>query len=218
MIELVTLDYNGTMVADTQVCIDIGNHLIETFGGKPLPRKEYIRKFDFPSLEFYCRQGADREAMLAGGYAEAFQEFYEPRASKCRTRRGMRKLLNWLSNNSVDSIILSNHIRHNIIKQLKRLGIEGFFAEVLANESAASAASGKNKVQRLHDYLAESRYNPSQAAIIGDSPEDIGIGKELGMMTIGITDGYFHISRLRASRPDHIVSNLVQVIGIIKDS
>jgi len=217
MIHLVTFDWNGTFLADTQACMDAGNHVIETFGGKPLPRNAYSKVFDFPTLEFYCNQGADREAMIANDYAGVFHEYYEPRASKCRTRRGGRKILSWLDDKSIDSVILSNHIKGAIIKQLQRLSIEEYFAEVLANEDIRSTASGKNKVQRICDYLSKNNYDPSQAVIVGDSPEDVGIGKELGMGTIAITDGYFSTPRLRASNPDYVIGNLAEMIHILEN-
>jgi len=218
MIKLVTFDWNGTLLADTQACMDAGNHVIKTFGGKPLPKNEYKRVFDFPTLEFYCNQGADREALIANDYAGVFHEYYEPRASKCHTRRGAREVLSWLDDKSIDSVILSNHIKDAIIQQLQRLSIKEYFAEVLGNEDAKSTASGKNKIQRIHNYLSQTNYDPKESIIIGDSPEDIGIGKELGMQTIAITDGYFSTSRLRASNPDHIISNLAQMIYIIENN
>jgi len=215
MIQLVTWDWNGTLIADSQACVDAGNHVIETFGGNPLPRNVYSRVFDFPSLEFYCSQGAGREAMLANDFAGVFHAYYEPRASKCRTRRGAREVLSWLGDKSIDSVILSNHIKNAIIEQLERLGIGEYFAEVLANEDTGSTASGKNKIQRIHGYLAQTDHDSSEAVIVGDSPEDIGIGKALGMGTVAITEGYFSTPRLRASNPDYIIGNLRELVGII---
>lgn len=217
MIQLVTWDWNGTLLADTEACMDADNHVIETFGGKPLPRNEYSRVFDFPTLEFNCNQGADKYAMIENDFAGVFHKYYEQRASKCRTRRGAREVLSWVHRKSIDSVILSNHLKSEIIQQLQRLNIEEYFSEVLANEDKKSNAIGNNKIQKIHDYLSNGNYNPSQTVIVGDSPEDIGIGKELGMRTVGITDGYFSTSRLKASKADFLISNLNQVIKIVEN-
>ncbi|MBS3050704.1 MAG: hypothetical protein J4400_00960 [Candidatus Aenigmarchaeota archaeon] len=53
MIRLVAWDWNGTLLADTQACMDAGNHVIRAYGGVPLPRGRYAAEFDFPSVEFY---------------------------------------------------------------------------------------------------------------------------------------------------------------------
>ena len=217
MVELVAFDWNGTLLADTQACMDAGNHVIETFGGEPLPRKRYTEVFDFPAVDFYCAQGADREALLAPGSPRVFHDFYEPRASKCRTRRGAREVLSWLNDNAIDSVILSNHMQDAIITQLQRLGIDGYIAEVLANTELIDSQSGKNKIERMVDYLSRANHDPADAAIVGDSPEDIEIGKTLGMATIAITDGYFSTPRLRASNPDYLVSNLAKIVHILEN-
>jgi len=215
-IQLVIWDWNGTLLADTEACMGAGNHVIETFGGKTLPRNIYSRVFDFPTLNFYCNQGADKKSMIANDFAGVFHEYYGPRASRCRTRKGAQKVLSWLNEKSIVSVILSNHLTGAIRQQLRRLRIEDHFAEVLANEEIGSTASGNNKIHRIKEYLSQSKYLPSQAIIIGDSPEDIGIGKELGMRTIGLTGGYFSTSRLKGSGPDHLIGNLHKVKEIIE--
>lgn len=215
-IELVVWDWNGTILADTQACMDAGNHVITTFGGTPVPRRQYAATFDFPSIEFYCRQGCDRKALERPGAADVFHDFYEERARHCRTRRGARETLDWLRQHSIDSVILSNHIQEAILVQLKRLGLTDYFDEVLANIDRGAANVGKNKVQRLEDYLTRTRHNPLNAVIVGDSTEDVVIGKKLHMRTTALRDGYFSTPRLRASNPDYIIGNLAELVGIIK--
>ena len=217
MVKLVTFDWNGTLLADTQACMDAGNHVIETFGGTPVPRKRYTEIFDFPAVDFYCAQGADREALLAPESPRVFHDFYEPRASKCRTRRGAREVLGWLNDKAIDSVVLSNHIQDAIITQLQRLGIEDYIAEVLANTELRDTQVGKNKIEKMIDYLSRTNHDPANAVIVGDSLEDVEIGKTLGMGTIAITDGYFSTSRLRASSPDHIIGNLAEMIHILEN-
>jgi len=217
MVNLVTFDWNGTLLADTQACMDAGNHVIETFGGTPVPRKRYTEIFDFPSIDFYYAQGCDREVLLIPESARVFHDFYEQRASKCRTRRGAREVLSWLNDEAIDSVILSNHMQDAIITQLQRLGIEGYIAEVLANTELRDTQTGKNKIERMVDYLSRTNHDPANAVIVGDSPEDVGIGKTLGMGTIAITDGYFSTPRLRASNPDYIVGNLAEIIRILEN-
>ena len=217
MTKLVVWDWNGTLLADTQLCVDAGNHVIETFGGKGPSREEYLERFSFPVIDFYAQYGADREAMLAGNFSQVFHEYYKRGSSNCRTRRGARVVLDWLRHQSIDSLILSNHLQPEIVEQLGRLGIESYFQAVLAHQDTNSTATGNNKVGRVKEYLTKNSYAPGQIVVIGDSPEDMHIGREIGAKTIGITDGYFSLNRLRASQPDYLVTNLYRVIGILKN-
>jgi len=217
MVELVVFDWNGTLLADTQAMMDAGNLVIKTFGGKPLSRAEYSKAFDFPTMEFYCKQGSDQKSMIEGDYVGVFHNHYETRAKKCRTRRGARGVLKYLQGNSIKSVILSNHVNDAINEQLRRLDIKDYFHEVLGNRDKSLTATGRNKVQRIRDYLDINDVNSEKAIIIGDSTEDIEIGKELGMQTIGLTGGYFSTPRLRAHNPDYMINNLGELIGIINE-
>lgn len=218
MIKLVVWDWNGTILADTQLCVDAGNHVIETFGGKGQSREEYKRQFNFPVIDFYARCGADKERMLAGNFSQIFHDYYKQKVSSCRTRRGARVVLNWLQHQSIDLLILSNHLQPDIFDQLQRLGLQSYFKEVLAHQDTGSTAAGNNKVGRIKEYLTHTNYSSSEIAVVGDSPEDIGIGKEIGAKTIGITDGYFSLDRLNEAKPDYLITQLNQVIGIVKKS
>lgn len=52
--------------------------------------------------------------------------------------------------------------------------------------------------------------------IIGDSPEEVEIGKDVGIKTVAITGGYYSTSRLRKSKPDFLINNLIELIRIVR--
>ena len=117
----------------------------------------------------------------------------------------MREVLAWLRERSVPSAILSNHMTEAIAAQLERLDLTKYFGQILANTELGATVSGNNKIERMRDYLAGTQFDPSGTIIVGDSPEDIEIGKTLGMRTVAIGDGYFSTPRLRASKPDYLI-------------
>ena len=217
MIELMTFDWNGTTFADTQLMVESSNYEIQLFGGQPLPRRELLSKFYFPVTDFLCDRGCDPEALKDPASAEKFHQYYEARASKGRTRAGVRKVLEWNKEHSVDSIILSNHIKPAIEKQMKRLNLAQYYSAVLAHEEYTATSQGNNKVQRLIDYLAQTKQDPTKALIVGDSPEDIGIGKDLGMVTVAITDGFFPTAKLKASNPNYLIGNMGKLVDILEE-
>ncbi len=214
---LVVWDFNSTILADTQACIASGNHVITTYGGKAVPRNRYIATFSFPSIDFYSQQGVSRKALEKPGALDVFHEFYEPRAAKCRTRKGARSVLFWLKNKGIDSVILSNHVESAIRKQLERLGLDDYITRILANTDTRATHKGNSKIEIMRDYFTNDDYSPTLSLIVGDSPEDISIGKELGLVTVGITGGYFSTSRLKAANPDYLITRLDQIIPIVKE-
>lgn len=220
MIKLVVFDWNGTIFADTKAILDSVNEVLKTLKLKPTSLKNFQKHFDVPVSKAYLGLGMS-EKMLKNNSSEissAFHSSYELRAAKVRTRAFAKKLLMWLSKNNIASIIFSNHINEPIKKQLKRLKVEKYFLAVLANSALDSSLKGRNKQGKLRDYIKNNNFLTSEVLLIGDTIEEIEIGKELGVITIAITGGNCSIIRLKAAKPDYLIGSLREVIGIIREA
>lgn len=219
MIKLVAFDWNGTLFADTSAILDSVNEVLKLVRLKPVSLKTFQKYFDVPVTKTYIGIRIPEEIInhKSSEITKTFHSSYEKRGSKVRTRAFVRQLLNWLSKNHISSIIFSNHIDEPIKKQLKRLKIEKYFSEVLANSKLDSSLKGRNKQQKLKDYVNNNNFQKSEVIIIGDTVEEIEIGKELGITTIALTHGNCSITRLKAIKPDYLINSLKEVIGIIKE-
>jgi len=218
MIKLLVFDFNGVLLADTQACMAADNHVIKTFGGKPVGLKVYRDTIIIPSVNFYSTHGCNREVLLKNSkrLGEVFHTFYEKRAAKIRGRKYAKGVLKWLYKNNIDSVILSNHTVVGITYQLERLGMKNYIKKLLANTILDSTLKARNKQEKLIDYIKLNKFKKSEVVIIGDSPEEIEIGKDVGIRTVAITGGYYSTSRLRNSKPNFLINNLNELIGIIK--
>jgi len=218
MIKLLVFDFNGVLIADTQACMETDNHVIKTFGGKPVGLKVYRDTIIIPAVDFYSLHGCNREELLKNSkkLGRVFHTFYEKRAAKIRGRKHAKKILKWLYKNNIDSVILSNHTVVGIDYQLKRLEMKKYIKKLLANTVLDSTLKTRNKQEKLIDYIKSNKFKKSEIVIIGDSPEEIEIGKNVGIKTIAITGGYYSASRLKESKPDFLINNLKELIGIIK--
>ena len=218
MIKLVVFDWNGTLLADTLACMDADNHLIKAFGGQPTGLKKYRETVIIPAIDFYVQHGCDREYFLNNmeKAGKIFHEFYEPRAERVRTRKNAKKLLQWLQAKNIESVILSNHTVQGISAQLKRLKIEKYFTELLANDSLDSSMKKRNKKEKLEILFKKSGLQKDEVIIVGDSPEENEMGKHIGIFTVSIKNGYYSTPRLRKSNPDYLIDNLSDLQKIIE--
>ncbi|MFH1500662.1 MAG: HAD hydrolase-like protein [archaeon] len=218
-VDLAVFDWNGCMLADTQPCYEADCHAILEFGGTPPDMNEYRKTVIIPANDFYVLYGCNREELEANKerLGKVFHDFYEPRAGKCRTRKGLRETLEHLRNNKIDSIILSNHTIPGINTQLERLNLQGYISEVLANDLLYGSMEGRSKLGRLKQFYERNKgiYSPDRSVIIGDSPEEIEIGKELGMLTVAIEGGYYDEKRLVAAEPHHQIRRISCLINLV---
>lgn len=218
--KLAIFDWNGTLIADTRIAWVASNKCLEFYGKKPITYARQLETFDFPIMHYYKNNGVSVDEVLRTKEESnrIFQDAYEPMALKARTRRGTRVLLEWLKNNNVDCMILSNYLTEKIEAQLERLKIDHYFSYVSANSCDGTTILDKtSKLERISDFMIKRGYQPANAFIIGDSKEEPDIGRHMGLMSIGITGGCINERRLRSARPDHVVGSLTDVIDILKN-
>jgi len=198
-------------------CWLMHNHVLKYFGGKQVSLKTYRDTIIIPSIGFYEMHGCNRKQleMEFKKLGEVFHTYYEPRVSKARTRINTRKILNYLLKNKIESIILSNHTVTGINSQLKRLKIEKYFSRMLANDALSLSMERRNKKEKLEDFLKNNKFKKDEIMIVGDSPEEVEIGKYCGIKTVAITGGYYATHRLVASHPDYLINNLDELRVII---
>ena len=217
--KLVVFDWNGTLLSDTIPSWKAANVCLEFYGRPAISLERYRETFHFPVIHFYKLNGCDVDDVLARK-AESnivFQSAYEKLAANSRTRRGTRDLLAWLKSQDIDCMILSNYLTVKIEAHLERLGLRDYFIYVCANTDDGTAIlEGTSKQQRLAAFMAKRGYRAQDAVIVGDSDEEPAIARNLGLTSIGITDGYITEKRLKAARPDHIVCSLAEIKSLVR--
>lgn len=218
MIKLVAFDWNGTILSDTKIVVTSANKAISHLLGRKINISEFKKNFDVPIKNYYINLGLSEKKFNKNSIkiASAFHNYYESLAIKTRTRANSRILLEWLKNKQISSLIFSNHIEDKIILQLKRLKIEKYFTTVLANYHTGSSLKTRFKKEKLREHMHIEKLKPNEVLVVGDSLEEIEIGKELECITVAITDGYCSTTRLKSAKPDYLISNLKEIIDIIK--
>ena len=218
--KLWVFDWNGTILSDTVPSWKAGNESLKFYGAKPISLQLHRETFCFPILPFYEIHGVSAETVLERrdeGNA-VFQDAYQEFSQNCRTRTGARALLDALNQRGHHCIILSNFVTEKIKAQLERLQIADYFEYVSAHDcNGTTILQSTTKVLRLRDYMQQGGFNADETVIIGDTMEEPEIARELGITSIGITDGYITTPRLRAAEPDHIVTRLdaIKTLGLI---
>jgi phosphoglycolate phosphatase len=218
MIKLVIFDWNGTLLADTTAVLEATNRELDAvYDHAPIALPVLQRHFDVPITDFFRNLGISHEVIKARASkgAEVFHAFYEPQASRTHTRRGARHVLEALAAMGIDRVILSNHTTEGISAQLRRLKLGHHFEAVLANDSIHGALRN-GKQERLAFYLRASAIRPADAVIIGDTAEEVRIGRQLGTKTVCITGGNASTDRLRAANPDAIIHSLLSLPRILE--
>jgi len=219
MIKLVAFDWNGTLLSDAQTITNADNKILKTFGVKPITVQKLRESFHIPVINYWKALGLS-DAFLKKNLDKMeslFPAIYEPMADKTRTRAGVKEVLKFLEQQNISSIIYSNHTTINIERLLKKLKINKLIVKVLARDIGDfSHIHARGKEQKLRDYIKIHKFKPHEVISIGDTEEEIEIGKKYGYHTVAITGGYNTTGRLKKHHPDFLIHNMKELMGIIK--
>lgn len=218
-IKLVVWDWNGTLFSDHQAVLEAANATeVPMLGLPPVTLDQMRDTYEVPIIKAYEKLGVPPEVFRARSaeISPLFHRHYEPLAAKARTRPGARQVLRELKNVGITNVILSNHTMEGIYFQLSRLKLEPLFDDVLANDDTNSSHH-TGKQHRLESYLGAKHYRPEEVIIIGDTPEEVHIGRSLGIHTVSISGGMCSKSRLVAAKPDILIASVLQIINAIEE-
>ncbi len=218
MIKLFLWDFNGVIIADAKDCYEADLAIVLHFGGRHFSFKEWQRAIIIPSDAFYASMGCPLEELHKRGQevGYVFDKIYEPRVKLCRTRKGLRETLLFLRSQKIGSVICSNHTVSGIEALLRRFKLITQFSAILANDSISTSMFKATKSERIKKHLAKLNLKPHEVMIVGDSPEEVKIGKHEGFITVGAMGGYYDDARIKLSKPDHYINRISELILIVK--
>lgn len=217
MTKLAVFDWNGTLLDDVEATLIGANAIFEYLGKEPLTLDVYLETITIPVKGFFMHHGVP-EAELdakADETAAIFDRVYHEAAEQCSLHEGAEELLRHLAERGTRSIVLSNHIIRSIDGLLNKFKCRELVSDLLANESLLTAWHSLTKGERLRRFLEENELSPGDVIILGDSPEEAEIGRELGVRSVLLTGGSYSEARLRAAKPDYLFHELAKVREIL---
>ncbi len=206
--DAVVFDWNGTLLADIAHTFAATGEVLERLGKPRITMAKYRDSYSMPISDFYLKIGFSSTEIERHEHAitEIWTDHYSQAAAKVRLRRGARRVLESLKDMGHGSLLLSNHYRDDIAGHAKRLRIDGYFHNILANDHFKTAFRSNGKQWRLEEYAKERGIG--RAIVIGDSVEEVEIARNMGFVSVAITGGFCSEGRLRAAKPDYLVGNL----------
>ncbi len=220
MIKLIAFDWNGTILSDTLASLKADNQVYKELGiNKKVTMSEFRKAFRIPIINYWTNLGLDREYFVKNGELihSIYEKYYELFENKTRTRAGIKVSLKWLKKNKIESIIFSNHIIPNIKSQLHRLKIQTLFKEVLARPvNSVDHLHNRSKEAKLKNYIDQNKIKPEEVITVGDTDEEIEIGKLFGYHTVAISGGMQNTAYLKSHKPDFLIHNMKELIKIVK--
>jgi HAD superfamily hydrolase (TIGR01549 family) len=95
--------------------------------------------------------------------------------------------------------VVSSGNDDRVNREIDQFGLRDLFEVVMCHEHITQR---KPHPEGLHLALERMAVSPNEAAYVGDAPEDIQMGKEARVLTVGVRGNYPCSTRLLAAEPD----------------
>ncbi|MFA4995329.1 MAG: HAD hydrolase-like protein [Bdellovibrionales bacterium] len=207
--KFIAWDWNGTLLDDTDIVLECVNLALEEVDCPPISMSVLRETQSAPFEVLYRAVGVPEEKIsILMQNSDIFHKHYERRSDRAPLRKGSLFLLKKLKANNISNIILSNHIANQIIRLLSLHKIHDLFDDVLAYESPEVQFCDITKGERLRRHIETKKLDASNAFIVGDTREEIKIGRDLGLSSVAVTGGILAEHLLRAEKPDYVIHSL----------
>ncbi len=211
-VDTIVWDWNGTLLNDTDHCINSINPMLAERNLPVLDRKRYLEAFDFPVIDYYQKLGFDFESEPFELPALQFINNYSCGFDTCNLHEGASKILHFFKEvKGFRQFILSAMELDKLNGALLKFRIEAFFEAV----SGLSHDYATSKVENGKKLFSQYNINPKTTCLIGDTLHDLEVARSLGCKVILVAQG--HQSKERLCRNHHlVVNNINELIGLFK--
>jgi len=179
-------DYNGTLIDDTWLCVEILN---QSLSGRRMPtvsKDQYRRDFDFPVKDFYRGLGFDFQSTSYEQIAAEFIEQYEKRQFECDLQPGAVAVLTKLAETGFSQSILSAYHQDKLDEAVDYFNLRRFFGHVIG----LSDFYAHSKVHTGRGLLRRLSCPVEDVILIGDTTHDYEVARQIGIDCMLIANGH----------------------------
>lgn len=192
MLKGIFIDWNGTLLNDTEVSWGSVCAIFAHYGVPPPKRDKFFMEIGSRYLEVYHRFGIPESAKGADLNPIRIK-YFEEHWHEAKLREGAREFLSWCSETDIRTAIVSAEQEVLVRKRVDELGILRYVDHIRAD--------ARYKALALRQTLGRFDLHPRETVYVTDTADDIAAAREERVRTIAFTDGYHPPERVLRAEP-----------------
>lgn len=200
-------DWNGTLLDDAAICLNIMNTLLTQNQLAPLTPQRYEDAFTFPVKNYYQAIGYDFLKTPFELISDQFIHAYEQQKYDAPLQPYAREVLQHFQNAGIAQSIISASQQESLTQMVQNHHLTDFFLtwRGLDNHHAAS------KIEIGHQWQQEFAHPNDKILLIGDTIHDLELAQALGIDAILLYSHHQSLDRLKKAHP-YVINNLQALI------
>ena len=188
-------DFNGTLLNDTQLSLDVDNNVFEKLGIPAITIDDYRNNMTMPVRDFYPTVGVDYSVHSYETIARLWLDEFNQKAVGVGLVSGALDAIRFFHGQGRSQSVLSASYEPSLRKQCEALGLTPYMADISGLED--ESASKKTEIGRRQ--LRELGLEGRDVVLIGDMLTDVHLAEDLGADCILVSWGHNDLKRLLSS-------------------
>ena len=210
-VDTIIWDWNGTLLNDVELCINVINELLFKRNHRPLDKDRYREIFTFPVRDYYAKAGFDFSKEPFDKIAIEFIEGYHKNLKRADLFGNAMHILRSFRENGFRQYMLSAMEHESLIASVKNKGIFNYFHGISGIHDHFAAS----KIDMAKKFMQELAIDKDCCCLIGDTIHDYEVANELGIRCLQVANGHQSFERLAATGCQ-VVTDLNETLSYFK--
>ena len=195
-------DWNGTLINDAQLCVEIVNSILMDMGLSPVNLDFYRDNFRFPVSTYYNLIGLTETRYDFAEISKTFITNYRKRSSELSLQPYSFDTLSCVQQLGIQQSVLSAGLQSDVEYFLKSHGLDRFMVHL----SGVDNENAEGKKVLAYSHLSKIACNPKEVLFVGDTMLDDEIAHLLSVNGLLVTNGHNSPKALKTSKSARIPS------------
>jgi phosphoglycolate phosphatase len=201
-------DWNGTLLDDVELCVQIGNRLLTRRSMPNVTVGWYQENFDFPVIDYYRKIGFDFSVESFEEVAHEYISQYNARRFECCLHEKALEVLNFFKELAVTQSVLSAYQQTSLQEAVGFFGLSHYFTELIGlNDFYAGS-----KMENGKRFIKSLGKNKENVLFIGDTSHDFEVAQAIGADCLLVCNGHNNRQKLQACDA-YLVDNLAEILA-----
>jgi pyrophosphatase PpaX len=204
LINVLLFDWDGTVVDSAQLGLAAYEKAFAELG-IPFDHETYCAVYSPNWLSVYEGLGLPKEQWHRAD--ELWTQHYDEQSAELI--KGAGETLAQLRQKGYRLGVVSSGNDCRVNREIEALGLAGLFEVVICHEQIRNR---KPHPEGLETAMRTLGCSQSEVGYVGDTPEDIEMGKSAGVLTVGVRSAYPTSWKLESQRPDIVLESLNELL------
>ncbi|MGH9967120.1 MAG: HAD family hydrolase [Pyrinomonadaceae bacterium] len=209
-IKTLLFDWDGTIADSAQLGLTAFQKSFAVLGFE-FPQETYEATYSPNWYSIYEAMGLPKEKWEKAD--ELWMQHYGEQTAQLVD--GAESTIRQLRRNGYRMGIVSSGSNARLTRELRHLGLSDAFEVIICNEHMQNKKPHPEGLETALGLLKSPR---EQSCYVGDSPEDIEMGKSAHMLTVGLRSTYPTSWKLRSANPDIYLESFAELTAHFRGS